>query len=1118
MSRVEDRLYSRDKGNDNSIDVRPFLASDFFVGDFPIMNHKHGVLFMSRILRRAPIVLILLLIALAGSADADWQKVASIGTSSEPYSVAVDGTNAYVTCFNSNTLDIINLNTHARTSYATGFGPFGVAVDGTNAYVTCFNSNTLDIINLDTHARTSYATNSGPFGVAVDGTNAYVTCFNSNTLEIIDLNTYARTSVATGPGPFGVAVDGTNAYVTCRLSNTLDMINLDTHARTSVATGPGPSGVAVDGTNAYVTCFNSNTLDIINLNPYARTSYATGSGPSGVAVDGTNAYVTCFNSNTLDMINLNTHARTSYATGSGPFGVAVDGTNAYVTCQLSNTLEIFQQRNCLSGYKIDVRTGLPLSGWEIVVNNSGQEWNTTTNAAGFWQVCNLKNDNYTVCEVPQPGWIQTSPQGCRDVTLAGSNIANINFTNQNVSCIDGYKLDTLGNKLSGWMVFVDKDSDGVLDPGEPSDVTDSSGYWQICGLNASSTVNLTELSRPGWRPSLPPQGWQTVTVQPNNETGYINFTNKNVTCTGLPKVLTVCASGCNYTSIQAAINAACPGDTILVHSGTYYEHVDVNKTLTLQGVDTGAGLPVVDGGGSGGAITLSADGCTLQGFVARNSGSGNSGIRVTSSGNTISGNTATGNRNGISLSSSTGNTLSDNIANGNILFGITLSSSSNNTLSGNTATNNQVGIHLTSSTGNTVTGNTANGNRNGFALALSSNSNTLSGNTATGNQNGILLSSSNVNTITGNTANGNSIYGIHLTTNSNSNIIWGNTATGNSQNGIHIAYSNNNTIYLNTFNNINNALSTGANHWNATTTQTYEHEGSNLTGLLGNIWSDYDGVDCDGDGVGDTPYNISGGSEKDYHPIGGVQSGPSLSVEKLADRSEAEVGDWINYTIQVNNTGNVTLTGVRAEDNLTGAVWTVGTLSPGQNYTNTTRYQVMLSDLPGPLTNQLLVNGTDPCGTEVNASALETVQIPPSCTGVPKVLTVCASGCNYTSIQAAINAACPGDTILVHSGTYFEHVNVNKTLTLQGVDTAPVCRWWTSAASASAITISADGCTLQGFVARNSGAIPKPELRRLPAATPSPATPPPATPTSASTSLPPATTPSRATPPPATSA
>lgn len=84
--------------------------------------------------------------------------------------------------------------------------------------------------------------------------------------------------------------------------------------------------------------------------------------------------------------------------------------------------------------------------------------------------------------------------------------------------------------------------------------------------------------------------------------------------------ITVCDSGCDHTSIQAAIDAADPDDTIEVHSGAYNENVNVTKQLILKGIDTGSGKPVVDAGGSGSAITLSADGITLEGFTATNAG------------------------------------------------------------------------------------------------------------------------------------------------------------------------------------------------------------------------------------------------------------------------------------------------------------------------------------------------------------------------------------------------------------------------------------------------------------------------------------------------------------------
>ena len=39
--------------------------------------------------------------------------------------------------------------------------------------------------------------------------------------------------------------------------------------------------------------------------------------------------------------------------------------------------------------------------------------------------------------------------------------------------------------------------------------------------------------------------------------------------------------GSNFTSIQAAVNAASAGDTIIVRDGTYIENVDVNVFIRL---------------------------------------------------------------------------------------------------------------------------------------------------------------------------------------------------------------------------------------------------------------------------------------------------------------------------------------------------------------------------------------------------------------------------------------------------------------------------------------------------------------------------------------------------------
>lgn len=149
--------------------------------------------------------------------------------------------------------------------------------------------------------------------------------------------------------------------------------------------------------------------------------------------------------------------------------------------------------------------------------------------------------------------------------------------------------------------------------------------------------------------------------------------------------------GCQYLSIQEAIDIANPGDVVLVRGGTFHENVDVNKPITLRGERwKGLDLPLIDARGNGSCINVTADGVTVEMIRVTNSGNGSedAGIRVVSEGSTIRDNHAIGNGGaGILLKGARNSSIFSNVASEN-RWGISLVGSQGMLLFNNRLYNN----------------------------------------------------------------------------------------------------------------------------------------------------------------------------------------------------------------------------------------------------------------------------------------------------------------------------------------------------------------------------------------------------------------------------------------------
>ena len=254
-----------------------------------------------------------------------------------------------------------------------------------------------------------------------------------------------------------------------------------------------------------------------------------------------------------------------------------------------------------------------------------------------------------------------------------------------------------------------------------------------------------------------------------------------------------------YCSIQAAEDDASPGDTILVHKGTYDETILVDTdNLTIREANANSN-PVVDAADFENGVVIDSDGVTIRGLEVRNAAGefpfGGAGFIVNGNHNTLVNNSSHsqvtaylifGDHNRL-----IGNTSHDTVGGFIVLFG-----SEYNTLIGNSATRHLEPFSLFGSNHNRITQNTVSHSTFGFRIGFDSDHNTLIGNHAIaidddgfGFDSGFgfrVFSDSDHNTLIGNTATGSSRSGFDFE-DTNQNRVIGNSSRDNGEYGFQMA-------------------------------------------------------------------------------------------------------------------------------------------------------------------------------------------------------------------------------------------------------------------------------------------------------------------------------------------
>ena len=329
-------------------------------------------------------------------------------------------------------------------------------------------------------------------------------------------------------------------------------------------------------------------------------------------------------------------------------------------------------------------------------------------------------------------------------------------------------------------------------------------------------------------------------------------------------------------TISQALRLATNGDVVEVDGGAYNEDVVLNRSVKLVGI----GYPVIRGRGDGSVITVAADGCAVRGFAIEHTGSSleneDSGILLKSRDNRIENNHLDDVLFGIYLFQSDGNYIAGNSVRGRLASdfgdrgnGIHIWNSNYNTLERNSVADSRDGIYVQNSNHNAIRNSQVHNLRYGLHF-MYSDDNDFEGNEFYNNIAGAAIMYSRRIRFRRNMFlhnRGFASYGILFQADEDcvaeENVVADNAVGIFMEALIRSTLKGNliagNDVALRTFtsatddhferNNVIENLSpmelVGGhtdNLWNGSTG--------------GNYWSDYDGFDLNGDGIGDVPYQI----------------------------------------------------------------------------------------------------------------------------------------------------------------------------------------------------------------------------------------------------------------------